>query len=48
MNILVLLWLGIIDLHKFIEFIVQDEIRRVRTNHLRSQTDPKNIQIKQI
>jgi hypothetical protein len=48
MNILVLFWLGIIDLRKFIEFIVQDEIRRAMTNQLRSQIDIRIVQIRQI
>jgi hypothetical protein len=31
-NILGLFWLGIIDLDKFIGFIIQDELRKERAN----------------
>jgi hypothetical protein len=43
-----LIWLGIIDLERFIDFIIEDENRKERINQLHSQIDKKNNKNKEL
>jgi hypothetical protein len=43
-----LFWLEIIDLERFIEFIIEDEDRKERINQLHTQIGIKNNQIKNL
>ena len=43
-----MIWLGIIDLERFIDFIIEDENRKERINQLHSQIDKKNNKNKEL